>query len=144
MNTDVCCIRVGFRLVCVTNTRVHSLVYYALKFPAFYGTQKFFVVFRTGYHLSPILSQINQVALPLFKPILVFSLRLCLGLPSGMFFWGFIMKTLCAPIHVLCICNISCPSHPPWFVHPHNIGWRFQTWSSCICSVLNSSVKILV
>jgi len=58
-----------------------------IKIPCILWNATFFVVFRTGYHLSHILSQINPVALASYflRPILVFSLLLCLGLPSGLF-----------------------------------------------------------
>jgi hypothetical protein len=103
-------------------------------------------VFRTGYHLSLSWARLIQSpSHPSFlRPISVFSHHLCLGIPGGLVSWGFIMKTLCAPIHVFFMCHISCPSHPPWFVHPRNIGWGIQTWSSLLCSVLHSSVKLLV
>jgi hypothetical protein len=117
-----------------------------IKIPCILWNSKVLCCVQNWVPCIPVLSQINPVALPsyFFKAHFSVFSPLYLGLPSGLFSWGFIMKTLCAPIHVLCTCHVSCPSHPPWFVHPHNIGWGIQTWISLLRNVLHSSVKLLV
>jgi len=68
---------------------------------------------------GPILNQLNPVQLsyPIsFRSSLMFF-PLYLNLPRGLLPWGFPTKTF------QYVCNMSHPSHSPWFNHPFSIRW---------------------
>jgi hypothetical protein len=58
--------------------------------PCIYGTWRFITIFTTAHHLSLPIHPIS------FKPILIVHSQLRLSLPSGLFSWGFITKTVYA------------------------------------------------
>jgi hypothetical protein len=71
------------------------------KFPAVYGTQKFFTVLTSARH--PSLSWANSIQSPRLPPtswrsILILSSHLRLGLPNGLFPSGFPTNNLCTPL----------------------------------------------
>ena len=82
------------------------------KFSAFYGTPKaHYRVYKCPPPV-PILSQIIPVHAPhstCWRPILILSSHLCLGLPSDLFPSGFPIKTLYATLlsHMHATCAIS-------------------------------------
>ena len=71
------------------------------KFPAFYGTIRFITAFTSARQLS--LSWTNSIqSIPphptSWRPTLILSSHLRLGLPSGLFPWSFPTKTLYTPL----------------------------------------------
>ena len=70
------------------------------KFPAFYGTRKFITALTSIRHLSLFCASPIQSTYPhptSWRPILILSTHLRLGVPSGLFPSGFPTKTLYAP-----------------------------------------------
>ena len=71
------------------------------KFPAFYGTRRFITAFTNARHLSLSCARPIQFTSSNFiswRPILILSPNLCLGLPSGLFPSGFFNKALYTPL----------------------------------------------
>jgi hypothetical protein len=71
------------------------------KFPAFHGTQRFITAFTSVPHLSLSWASPIQSIYPhptSWRPILILSTHLRLGLPSGLFPSGFPTKTLYTPL----------------------------------------------
>ena len=71
------------------------------KFPAFHGTRRFIIAFKSVRHLS--LSWVSPIQFTYPHPtswrsILILSTHLRLGLPSGLFPSGFPTKTLYTPL----------------------------------------------
>ena len=67
------------------------------KFPAFHGTPKFITALTSVCHLSLTWASPIQSIYPhttSWRPILILSTHLCLGLPSGLLPSGFPSKTL--------------------------------------------------
>jgi hypothetical protein len=71
------------------------------KYPAFYGTRRFFTVLTSASH--PSLFWANSIQSARTHPvswtsILILSSHLRLGLPNGLFHSGFPTNTLCTPL----------------------------------------------
>ena len=81
------------------------------KFPAFYGTRRFITSSHKCLPPIPIQSQFGPIHNPhptSWRSISVLFSHICLGLPSGLFFSGFPMKTLYTPL--LSIIRSTCPA----------------------------------
>ena len=98
------------------------------KFSAFYGTRRFITAFTSARHLSISWATSIQ-SIPshpiTWRSILILSFHLNLGLPSGLFAFGFPTETLYTPV-VSLICYMSRPSHSSLLDHPNNICWLVQ------------------
>ena len=98
------------------------------KFPAFYGTRRFITALTNIGHLS-LSWAISIQSIPLhptsWRPILILSSHLRLGIPSGLFSHRFPyqnhMNIFPLP-HTFCMPS---PSHSR-FYHPSSIGWEVQ------------------
>jgi len=113
------------------------------KFPAFYGTWKFITTFTSARHLSLSWASLIQSIPPhstSWRPILILSPHLCLGLPSDLFPSGFPTKTL----YMLLPFPIwtTCPAHLIFldFITRTILGEENRSISSSLCSFLHSSV----
>jgi len=92
----------------------------------------------------PFLSQINPVHAPhptFWRPILILSSHLCLGLPSGLFPSGFHTKTLYTPL--LTPMHATYPTHSILlYLVPQIIsGEEYRPLSSSLCSFLHYPVN---
>jgi hypothetical protein len=95
-------------------------------FPAFHGTQRFSTEFTRALHLflslaRPIQSISPHPTSP--RSILILSTHLCLGLPSGLFPYGFPTNNLHAIPLLSHSCYMTRPSHPPRRDYS-NYTWR--------------------
>ena len=113
------------------------------KFPLFYGIQRFISTFTSAQHLS--LSWASSIQsmpphLTSWRSILILSSQLCLGLPSGLFTWGFPIKTLhkplLSPIHATWPTHLILLNLITWTI----IGEQYRSLSSSLCSFLHSLV----
>jgi hypothetical protein len=82
------------------------------KFPTFYGTRKFITAFKSARHLSQSLASSVQSISPhptSRRSILLLPSHLCLGLSSGLFPSGFLIKNLytALPYTIRATCPIS-------------------------------------
>jgi len=94
------------------------------KFPAFHATRRFITALTSFRHLSLSWARPIQSIYPhptSWRSILILSTHLRLGLPNGLFPYGFPTKTLYTPLltHTR---HMPSPSHSSRFYHPHNIG----------------------
>ena len=82
------------------------------KFPAFYGSRRFITALTSVRHLSLSWASPIQSTYPhptSWRSILILSVHLRLGLPSGLFPSGFPTKTLYAPLSSPI--RATCPAH---------------------------------
>jgi len=82
------------------------------KFPAFYGTQSFITALTSARHLSLSWPSSIQSIIPhptSWRPILILSSNLRLGLPSGLLSSSFPTKTLYTPVPFPI--RATCPAH---------------------------------
>ena len=92
------------------------------KFPACYGTRRFMLALTSARYLSLSWASSIQSKLPhstSWKPILIISSHLCLGLSSGIFHSRFPTKTLYKPL--------LSPTRATWPSHLILLG--FITWN---------------
>ena len=95
------------------------------KFPAFHGTRRFITALTSVRHLSLSWASPIQSIYPhptSWRFILILSIHLRLGLPSGLLPSGFPTKTLYTSLSS----PIRATSYSSRFYHPHNIGWAVQ------------------
>ena len=113
------------------------------KFPAFHGTRRFITALTSVRQLSLSWANPIQSIYPhpiSWRSILILSIHLHLGLPSGLFPSGFPTKTLYtplpSPIHV------TCPAHLILldFITCTILGEQYRSLSSSLCSFLHSSI----
>jgi hypothetical protein len=111
------------------------------KFPAFYGTRRFFTVLTSARH--PSISWANslqsQWSPPTsWKSILILSSHLRLGLPNGLFPSGFPTNTLCTPLSS----TISATCHAHLILLDLTtrtiLGKEYILLSSSLCNFLHS------
>ena len=91
----------------------------------------------------PILSQLDPVHTPpptFWRSILILSSHLRLGLPNGLFPWGFPTKTLYKPLSSPI--RAKCPAHLILldFITRTILGEEYKLLSSSLCSFLHSPV----
>ena len=82
------------------------------KFPAFHGTRRFITALTSVRHLSLSWASPIQSIYPhpiSWRSILILSTHLHLGLPSGLFPFGFSTKTLYTPLSSPI--RVTCPAH---------------------------------
>ena len=99
------------------------------KFPAFHGTRRFITALTSIRHLSLSWASPIQSIYPhptSWRSILILSIHLCLGLPSGLFPSGFLTKTLYTP------------SPPPYVPHAQPISF-FSILSPAPCWVRSTN-----
>ena len=113
------------------------------KFPTFHGTRRFITALTSVGHLSlswasPIQSIYPQPTS--WRPILILSTHLCLGLLSGLFPSGFPTKTLYTTLSSTI--RATCPSHLILldFITSTILGEEYKSFSSSLCSLLHSPV----
>jgi hypothetical protein len=109
-------------------------------FPAFYGTRRFNTEFIRALHLflswaRPIRSTLPHSTSP--RSILILSIHLRLGLPSGFFPSGFPTNNLYASLFPHS-CYMPCPSHPRLILII--FGEAYKSQSSLLCSFLHFPV----
>ena len=108
---------------------------------------------KVHYHIHkcpppvPILSQLDPVHTPhptSWRPILILSFHLSLGLPSGLFLSGFPIKTLYTPL--LSFILATCPAHLILldFITRTILGEQYESLSSSLCSFLHSCYLVLL
>jgi len=113
------------------------------KFPTFHGTPRFITALTSIRHLS--LSWANPVQSIYPHPtswisILILSTYLRLGLPSGLFPYGFPTKTLyttlSSPIRTTCPANLILFD----FISRTILGEVYKSFISSLCSLLHSHI----
>ena len=114
-----------------------------MKFPAFYGTQRFITTYTSARHLSPSCARSIQSIPPhptSWRYILILPSHLCLGLPSGLFPLGFPTQTHYTPL--LSPIRAAWPSHLVLldFITRKLFGEQYRSLSSSLCSLLHSPV----
>jgi hypothetical protein len=94
------------------------------KFPDFYGNRRFITVFTRTRHWSLSWARWIQFTISHLLSVrcfLILSSHLCLGLPGGLFSYGFPTKILYAFL-IFHPCYMPCPSYPTWLYHT-SIAW---------------------
>jgi len=139
----------------VTHSLTHSLTpwsrvllekltgFQLVKFPAFYGSQRFITAFISARHLSLSWANLIQSIPPRltsWRSILLLSSHLCPGLLNGLFPSGFPTKILCtsplSPIHTTCLTHLILLD----FITRVTLGEEYRSLSSSLCSFLHSPV----
>ena len=121
---------------------VHELVE---TFPAFCGTRRFMIVFKTPRHLSMFRARL--IRSNSYNPVsLISSLTIChqpQGLPSGLFPLAFPIKTFCAFLLSAYVPNA--PTVPPGEKHKSVALSLLQTQmsSAVFCDSLTQSANCL-
>ena len=108
------------------------------KFPAFHGIRRFITALTSVRHLSlswasPIQSIYTHPTS--WRSILILSIHLRLGLPSGLFPSGFPTKTLYTPISSPI--RATCPAHLIFldFITSTILGEEYKSFSSSLCNL---------
>ena len=113
------------------------------KFPVFYGTRRLITTFTNACHLSLSSESSIQSMAPhptSWRPILILSTHLLLGLPCGLFPSCFPTKTLYKPL--LSPVNVTYHAHLILldFITRSILGEEYRSLSSSLCSFLHSTV----
>ena len=113
------------------------------KFPALYGTRTFITAVTSARHLSLSWASSIQSIPPhptFWRPILILSSYLCLGLQSGLFPSAFPTKTLYTPLHSPI--RATCPAHLILLdvITRTILGEEYRSFSSSLRSFLHSPV----
>ena len=113
------------------------------KFPAFHGTRRFITARTSVRHLSLSWASPIQSIYPhptSWRSIVILSIHLRLGLPSGLFPSGFPTKTLYTPLSSPM--HATCPAYLILldFITRTILGEEFKSFSSSLCSLLHSPV----
>ena len=113
------------------------------KFLAFHGTGRFISALTSVRHLSLSWASPIQSIYPhptSWRSILILSIHLCLGFPSGLLPSGFPTKTLYIPLSSPI--RPTCPTHLILldFITRTILGEEYKSFSSSLCSLLHSPV----
>ena len=107
------------------------------KFPASHGTRRFITALTSISHLSLSWASPIQSIYPhptSWRSVLILSIHLNLGLPSGLFPSGFPYQDLIHPPLLTHTCHMPSPSHSSRFYHPHILGEEYKSFSSSLCN----------
>jgi len=115
------------------------------KFPALHGTRRFITALTSVRHLSLSSASPNQFIYPYptsWRSILILSTHLRLGLPSGLFPYGFFTKALYTPL--------SSPVRATWLAHLILLDFitrtilaeEYKSFRSSLCNLLHSPVTL--
>jgi hypothetical protein len=113
------------------------------KFPAFHGIRRFITALTTVRHLSLSWASPIQSIYPhpaSWRPILILSTHLHLGLPSSLFPSGFPTNTLYTPLSSPI--RATCPTHLILldFITRTILDEEYKSFSSSLCNLLHSPV----
>ena len=117
------------------------------KFPAFHGNRRFISALTSVHHLSLSWASPIQSIYPhptSWRSILILSIHLRLGLPTGLFPSGFPKKSLYTPLSSPI--RATCPAHLILldFINRKILGEEYKSFSSSLCNLLHSPVTFLV
>ena len=113
------------------------------EFPAFHGTQRLITALTSVRHLSLSWASPIQSIYPhptFWRSILILSTHLRLGLPTGLFPFGFPTKNLYTPLSSPI--RATCPAHLILldFITRTILGEQYKSFSSSLCNLLHSPV----
>ena len=114
------------------------------KLPAFHGTRTFITALTSVRHLSLSWASPIQSIYPhptSWRSILILSTHLRLGIPSGLFPYGFPTKTLYNPLSSPI--RATCPAYPILlvFITRTILGEEYKSFRFSLCSLLHSPVN---